>query len=299
MMEPSPTAAAEKPSVPREGFDAVVFAGGGCRCFWQAGFWSVAAPALALAPQMVGAVSAGSAFACAALGGVLDEVVEDFKKRSGRNARNIYPRNIFGSEPVFPHERIYRATIVEHMDDAALERIRSGPDIRIFLARPPRWLGARTAVVLGMLAYQLDCAVRDQVHPLWARRLGFEGESVSARSCANGDELADLILQSSCTPPLMPLYRRDARVVLDGGLVDAVPVETVGEAKNMLVLLSRLHGANTLPRVPGRTYVQPSRRPPIEKWDYTSPALVQQTYDLGRRDAEAFIARRDGRTAAR
>jgi len=45
--------------------------------------------------------------------------------------------------------------------------------------------------------------------------------------------------------------------------------------------------------------VQPSRRPPIEKWDYTSPALVQQTYDLGRRDAEVFIARQAGRTAAR
>ncbi len=241
---------------------------------------------------MVGAVSAGSAFACAVFAGVLDDVVEDFKTRSANNPRNIYPRNLLRSEPVFPHEAIYRATIIHHMDDAALQRIRSGPDIRILLARPPRWLGARTGMVVGMLAYQLDRAARDQVHPNWARRLGFEGESVSARSCANGHELADLILQSSCTPPITPLYRRDARAVLDGGLVDAVPVETVDGATSVLVMLSRHHGASALPRIPGRTYVQPSRRPPIEKWDYSSPELIQQTYDLGRRDAEAFVAQR-------
>ena len=42
-------------------FEAVVFAGGGCRCFWQAGFWEVAAPALGWQPRVAGAVSAGAA----------------------------------------------------------------------------------------------------------------------------------------------------------------------------------------------------------------------------------------------
>jgi predicted acylesterase/phospholipase RssA len=273
-------------------FDAVVFAGGGCRCFWQAGFWSVVAPSLDVAPKMIGAVSAGAAFACAALAGVLEEVVEDFKKRSDRNQRNLYPRNMVGPEPVFPHERIYRETIVANIDDGALARIRSGPDIRVLLARPPRWLGARSGVVVGMLAYELDRVVRGQVHPLWARRLGFEGESVSVQTCGSGEDLADLILQSSCTPPITPLYRRGAGVVLDGGLVDAVPVETVSDAESTLVLLSRHFASEVIPQVPGRTYVQPSRPTPIEKWDYTSPELVQATYDLGRRDGEAFASER-------
>jgi predicted acylesterase/phospholipase RssA len=275
-----------------EAFDAVVFAGGGCRCFWQAGFWKVVAPALELAPLTVSAASAGSAFACAALGGVLDAVVEDFKKRSERNPRNVYPRNVLRRDPVFPHEGIYRATILAHIDDAALARIHQGPDVRIFLARPPRWLGARSGLMVGMTAYQLDRMARGQVHPVWARRMGFRGEAVSARSCRTGHELADLILQSSCTPPLTPLYRRDGRVVLDGGVVDNVPVEAVGDARNALVLLSRHYEAASLPRVPGRTYVQPSRPVPIEKWDYTSPDLVQQTWDLGRRDGEAFLEAR-------
>ncbi|NJN40338.1 MAG: patatin-like phospholipase family protein, partial [Gammaproteobacteria bacterium] len=33
----------------------VVFAGGGNRCLWQAGFWSEAAPRLGLIPQRIAA----------------------------------------------------------------------------------------------------------------------------------------------------------------------------------------------------------------------------------------------------
>ena len=33
----------------------------------------------------------------------------------------------------------------------------------------------------------------------------------------------------------------------------------------------------------------PSQPIPIDKWDYTSPSLVDQTYDLGRRDGEDFL----------
>jgi predicted acylesterase/phospholipase RssA len=45
-------------------FDAVVFAGGGNRCYWQGGFYEAAAPRLELAPKLVVAASAG-AFAAA------------------------------------------------------------------------------------------------------------------------------------------------------------------------------------------------------------------------------------------
>jgi predicted acylesterase/phospholipase RssA len=277
-------------------FEAVVFAGGGCRCFWQAGFWSVAAPGLDLAPRMFGAVSAGAAFACAVLGGVVDGVLLDFVRRTAGNERNFYPRNLTSPEPVFPHERIYRETLLANLGEEVLERIRRGPDLRVLLARPPAWLGAGTGVAVGILTYELDRLIRGQVHPLWARRIGFRGEVVSAGSCANAEELADLVLQSSCTPPMTPLYRRNDRIVLDGGLVDSVPVEAVAEAKTALVLLTRPHLRAALPEIPGRTYVAPSRPIPVAKWDYTSPALVQETYDLGRRDGESFVAEQQGRT---
>lgn len=275
-------------SVETTRFDTAIFAGGGCRCFWQAGFWKEAAPALGLAPRFVGATSAGAAFACAIFGDAIEQVVDDFARRAAANPRNAYPVNLLRGQPVFPHERMYRATIVENLGPTGLDRLRSGPEIRVLLARPPAWLGARSGLAAGMAAYQLDRWMRRGIHPTWARRMGFRGEVVRVGDCRTAEQLADLILHASCTPPVTPLYRRGAGIVLDGGLVDNVPVEAVPEARSTLVLLSRTYPKGAVPRVPGRTYVQPSRPVPVAKWDYSSPRLVRETYDLGRRDGEAF-----------
>ncbi len=45
-------------------FDQVVFAGGGNRCWWQAGFWDVVQPELELKPRIIAGISAGAATAC-------------------------------------------------------------------------------------------------------------------------------------------------------------------------------------------------------------------------------------------
>jgi predicted acylesterase/phospholipase RssA len=272
-------------------FDAVVFAGGGCRCFWQAGFWSVVSPELEVQPRVVVGVSAGAAFACAAITGLTEAVLDDFKSRAAANARNVYPRNVLSGEKVFPHESIYRGSLLANLDGRVLERLSSGPDLRILLARPPRWLGARSGLAAGIAAYVLDRREL-RVHARWGARFGFSPELVSARACREPAELAQLILHSSCMPPLVPLYRRGPRIVLDGGLLDNAPADHAGPARSMLVLLTRHYGEQKVPSVDGRTYVQPSREIPIQKWDYTSPELIQQTYELGRSDGERFLMER-------
>ncbi|UCE85683.1 MAG: patatin-like phospholipase family protein [Deltaproteobacteria bacterium] len=272
-------------------YDAVVFAGGGCRCFWQAGFWSEAGPALAPAPRLVGAVSAGAAFACAIFAGRVERVVDDFGRRVASNPRNAYLANALRREPVFPHERLYRSTILANLDDDALARLHAGPDIRISVGRAPAWSGDRAGYLLGVLAFLLEQRTRDRVHAAWGRRLGFGSDVISVRDCSSPAELAELILHSSCTPPLTPLYRRGSRAVLDGGVYDHVPVETVAHARSALVLLTRRHPEAWLPRVEGRTYVQPSEPVPVAKWDYTNAELVRRTFDLGRFDGERFARR--------
>jgi len=280
-------------------FDAAIFSGGGCRCFWQLGFWTVAGDLPGLRPRQVGAASAGSGLACAALAGVAEQVLDDFKRRVRDNARNIYPRNLLRRRPAFPHEAIYRATILASLDQAGLDRLHQGPDIRVILARPLPWLGPRTGLAAAAIALGFEvCSQRFgsfRVHAAWGRRLGFRSEIVSIRRCATPEQLADLILQTSCSPPLTPLYRRDDRVVIDGGLIDNAPLEAVAGARSTLVLLTRAFDPAVLPRRPGFTYLTPSQPIPIAAWDYTSPDLVQQTYDLGRRDGEAFArSRRSG-----
>jgi hypothetical protein len=72
-------------------------------------------------------------------------------------------------------------------------------------------------------------------------------------------------------------------------VIDNVPVCALDEAPGRtLVLLTRRYPA--LPAIPGRTYVQPSATIPVSAWDYTNAEGLQIAYDLGRRDAERFVA---------
>ena len=277
------------PSMQSE-FSAVVFSGGGCRCFWQAGFWATAAPQLELKPKAIAAVSAGAAFACAAFGGATDAVLASFIRRTRDNPRNFYPGNVIRRKAVFPHEPMYRGTILETMDAAVLERLRTAPEIRVLMTRPPRHVHSIPALAMGFAAYGIDRLVRRRVHPTAARSLGFQPMVVTVQSCKTPAELADLIMHSSCMPPLTPAYRRDGRAVIDGALLDAAPADLVDEFDRTLVLLSRRY--EELPEHPARLYVQPSEDPPIKMWDYANPDLIQAAYDLGRRDGDTFAAER-------
>jgi predicted acylesterase/phospholipase RssA len=144
-------------------------------------------------------------------------------------------------------------------------------------------------MLLGLGCYLMSRRGGDQVHPGLARRLGFRAEAVSVRDCRSPDELADLILASSCTPPFTPRLTYRGQPASDGGVVDGAPVFALGpDAHRTLVLLTRSYRSRP-PSGPDRLYLGPSRPIPIRKWDYTSPGLLEETYDLGRRDGEAFL----------
>jgi predicted acylesterase/phospholipase RssA len=268
-------------------FAAAVFAGGGNRCFWQAGFWSEAAPALGLAPHRVAATSAGAAIACVLFAGRLPEGLAHFRSAVAANPRNVYPGNVFHGRPVFPHAAMYRQALLALIDPDSLARLHAGPEVLVPVTRAPRWLGVRTAFVVAGLADALEHAARPSVHPRLARRLGFAAEYVSVRSCPSPEALADLVLASSCTPPFTPALAYGGRPALDGGIADNVPAAAVDSDDGpTLVLLTRPFAR--LPRDPARVYVQPSVPVPVSAWDYTDPAGIQAAFDLGRRDADRF-----------
>jgi len=100
-------------------FESVVLAGGGSRCFWHAGFWREVQGPLALAPRQIAAVSAAGAIACALNAGIGEEALRLFQAATRTNPRNFYPRNVFGTDPVFPHERMYRKAVLDLFDAAA------------------------------------------------------------------------------------------------------------------------------------------------------------------------------------
>lgn len=275
-------------------FTAVVFAGGGSRCTWQVGFWKEVAPELESPPAAVAAVSAGAAMACFVFADCGLEALDYFKEITGRNPKNFYPENMFNSRPVFPHLGMYRSTLLKFLTPERLEILRRGPDLRILMSRPPVWAGPRLAVLCGYICYQLEKTLYAPLHPVLAERVGFKPVIAAIRACTTPEQLADLILASSCTPPFTPVLRWNGRVVLDGGLIDNVPEKALTDLNGtILYLLTRRYSAKTIPVIPGRTYVQPSRPVGISKWDYTSPGGIQDAYDLGREDGRAFLERRD------
>ncbi|MFZ4536024.1 patatin-like phospholipase family protein [Propionivibrio sp.] len=270
-------------------YENVVFAGGGNRCFWQAGFWSVAAAALRLRPSRVNAVSAGSAIACALFAGTFDKGFRRYKKSLAANGSNFNLRNLLREQPVFPHGNMYREAILGSINEPALARLHQGPEINVLISCPPSWASPGMALLLGMIATGIDAVGDEFVHSSIGCRIGFKPLFISVRECFTPDSLADLIIASSCTPPLTPQARRNGIALLDGGLVSNVPMDDEAEQHGQtLVLLTRQF--TTLPSIPGRTYVQPSQPIPVAAWDYTNDAAVQSTYDLGRRDGESFCA---------
>ena len=271
-------------------FKAVVFAGGGNRCLWQGGLWDALAPVLEEPPRIMAAVSAGACISVLALAGRRDFSMNLVKQYTAANPRNAYPGNVLSSRPVLPHLSIYRRLLRHSLTPQSLETLRQGPELRILMAQPPRWLGPVLGSLLGMLCYALEKQIAAPLHPSWAARLGYRPWVERAGDCASPEDLTQLILASSCTPPMMPPMYRLGRTVLDGGLIDNTALAALTPAERpALVLLTRRYPPQLLRGRPGIAYIQPSRPVPVAKWDYTSPELLQESYDLGQSDARALL----------
>ncbi len=282
------------------GFAHAVFAGGGNRCWWQAGVWDVLHPA-GLAPRAIAGVSAGAATACLLLAGRGEPALAHYLDVTAGLRRNFQPERWLRGERAFPHAQIYRGALLQLLDADALRQLRTQAPVYVQVARPPRWLPVPAALVVGALAYQFDKKVRGALHPRAARTLGFRAEVLRAQDCATPEALADLLLASSCTPPFTPALRLAGRAVLDGGMVDNVPVDALPQpSAPTLVLLTRRY-PRPLPRTDARVYLQPSRPIPVSSWDYTDAPGIRAALQLGRDDASAWLERlrRDGADAWR
>jgi predicted acylesterase/phospholipase RssA len=84
-------------------FDQIVFAGGGNRCWWQAGWWDTVAPELQLRPRVIAAISAGAATACMVYAHDSHQTMDYYREVLSNNRRNAYWGNLLRNERVFPH----------------------------------------------------------------------------------------------------------------------------------------------------------------------------------------------------
>lgn len=271
-------------------YPAMVFAGGGSRCFWQAGFYAAIAPALAAPPAVVAAVSAGASTACHVLAGQTHACLAYYRHAHRANPRNWYPENLGRGRPVFPGLAIYRGALTTVLAGAAFERLRTGPEIRVLMARPPGWTGYWLGAGLGFACYAAEKRLANHLHPRWPGRLGFRPLLARVNDCRDVEELADLVIASSCLPPFLPAMRWQGAPVLDGGLIDNAPLALLGAGERpALVLLTRRYAPEKLWGRPGLVYVQPSRPLGISKFENANPGLIRATFEQGLSDGERFL----------
>jgi hypothetical protein len=273
-------------------FEAVVFAGGGNRCYWQGGFYEAAAPRLGLAPKLVVGASAGAFAAAYSLLGVGPQVRSWVYDGCGPHLKNFDVAAWRRGEPLCPVGPLYNQLLAQTIDDAALARLNAVTDLWIALTRMPRGVPPLAGAMLGIGAYQLEKHLLHPVHPRLGRMLGFRAEFVSVRGLADARGMHGVLMASSGVPPFMPVTLVNGLPAFDGGLVDNVPVEPLAPIESAggrtLVLLTRRY--NRVPDVAGRSYVQPSRKIELSQFDITNPEGIRAAYELGVHDGNAFAA---------
>jgi hypothetical protein len=272
---------------------AITFAGGGNRAFYQMGLMNRWRERLLPRVALMATCSAGACVATLILSGREVEAGDYWKQRRAGITRNFeWGKLLRGARPT-PHEPIYRDTLLHAFNEGGLERIRAQPyPVLVLTTAFPKHMPAFAAVLLGLCAYNLEKSLRkEMIHPKFGRKVGFRALAFDARDCESPEELADLIISSSATPPFTSLGSFKNNRLLDGGIVDNVPAflaDDVNSARKNLVLLTRPYPSRVVGRQGSRLYIAPAEPLPVNRWDYTRPDLIDATVATGERDADTY-----------
>jgi predicted acylesterase/phospholipase RssA len=281
---------------------ALTFGGGGNRAFYQLGLLTRWESQLLHRTSAVAACSAGACVIATFLSGRRDEARRYWLERARRVTRNFEWSKLLRGERPAPQGEIYRDTLLVTFAEGGLERIREQPFPIYVLAAEFPWLLPRTlSAALGIGMYSVERSFRRAPHPRSPQWLGFTPVAIDARTCETAEELTNLILASSATPPFTPIGRFRGRSLLDGGMIDNAPAflaERHGEIRHSIVFLSRPYHPSVLGIQRQRLYLAPTRPTPIDRWDYTQPHLLDETVAMGEREAavhqpllDAYFAR--------
>jgi predicted acylesterase/phospholipase RssA len=267
--------------------ETLVFAGGGNRCWWQAGVLAQLFPAgYGFPPRFVG-TSGGAAVAAALLTHGAEFALESCIEAYARNP-SIFERGR-RSMLRFAHTRIYPAWISSFVNAASFQKFReSSTRLTIAITRPARLLGLRGSVFAGTLAYLLDKYVSNSLHPKLPRRMGLRQDFFTVDDHTSLEETQAWLVASATAPPFMQARMLHDQFALDGGYVDNAPIEeqTLPQRQRTLVLLTRHY-----PKLPtlftwnDRTYWQPSCKIAVSTWDCTARTDVKRAFEMGRQDA--------------
>jgi len=276
--------------------ETLVLAGGGNRCWWQAGaLRQLVKHHVRLPAQLVG-TSAGAAVAASFLAGNADTAFHACLRLYAGNPKIFDWSALSKLRLKFAHQYMYPAWIESFLTSATFSTLRqSSSRLTVALTRPARLLGVRGSVAAGTLAYLVDKYLWNSIHPRLPRLLGLRQDFMVLNDCASFEVAQAILIAAASAPPFMAARLVGDGHAIDGGYTDNAPIppQSEQERSSTLVMLTRHY-----PKLPplftwlGRTYWQPSQRIPVSTWDCTPKTTVRDAYELGLRDSEQVLKAR-------
>ena len=269
----------------------LTLAGGGSRSFYQVGLLDRWGAQLRPRLAAVAGVSAGACVSAVWLAGRTEAMREFWHWRRRDVKSNFEWRRLLRGERPTPQGPVYRDSLVHAFQGGGLETLRACEiPMLVMVAVPPRRLHPLAGMLFGYGVYMAEKKIWPAtLHPRAGRKIGFVPRVFDARLCESPEEVADLILASSATPPFLPFGSYRGERYLDGGMVDNVPafaVEQVAGVRRNLVMMTRPYPARSLGIHGPRLYLAPSGLTPVTCWDYTSSERVEATLAMGRSEAD-------------
>jgi predicted acylesterase/phospholipase RssA len=266
-------------------FDTLIFAGGGNRCWWQAGVIHEWLSSGQLHATRYIGTSAGAGIAYTAATGRLEDALRACKSAYASN-----PRLLESTLPLkFAHERIYPQWVRSFVDEKSLAQLDQAnrPEVWVGLARLPGWLPQKMALTIGALAYIADKYFGQHIHPKILPRLGFRMQILPVNKASGVFGTQALMRAAAAAPPFMAAQQFAGSMAVDGGFADNAPrIALKHPNEKQLVLLTRHYPDLALVfELEGRWYCQPSSKIAVSTWDCTPRADVDTTFEHGRSDA--------------
>jgi len=271
----------------------IVFAGGGNRCWWQAGVVEeLSAHPCWQAKQLIG-VSAGAGIATAFATGKLQNALAAAVERFNATPRNIEWRDFFKGRRPFVLPRIYPDWINSFLGHQDFQALRQGAlKIDVVITRPLRYIPTAVSTILALALYSTEKFWLKGFHSRIPHALGLRAEYLNLTDSNSLNEARTMLLASAAAVPITPTHLVNGRAALDGGFYDSVPLpQNRSEDASTLVLLTR-HRPDlpTIFECQNRTYLQPQKHVAATNMDCTSGANVRSTYYQGRDEIDALLA---------
>lgn len=271
----------------------IVFAGGGNRCWWQAGLVEVLSQHRCWQAQRLTGASAGAGIATAFATGRLQDALHAAVTRFAATPRNFEWRELIKGKRPFMLPRIYPDWVASFLDARDLARLKQiSLKVEAVITRPLPFVPLTLSTVLALALYSSEKFWLRNFHARLPHYLGFRAEYLNLADCADLTQAHTMLLASAAAVPITPTHRVYGRAALDGGFYDSVPLpQDRAHDRHALVLLTR-HRPD-LPQIfthQQRVYLQPSCAVAAINMDCTSATNVQLTYEQGRQEAAALLA---------